>query len=100
VPSFAPRIPPRLLEVLVELDDPDLPLAEINRRVGAEAERLGLQRPSYERVRVILHESRRLKIRRRQQTTLSVLVDVMFRVRPPEAVLDHLAGVPLPTLRP
>ena len=98
--SFAPRISPRLLQALVELDDPGLPVAEINRRLGREAERLGLPRPSYERVRVILHEARRLQARRRRQTTLSVLVDVMFRVRPQEAILDHLAGIPLPKLRP
>jgi len=89
-----------LLQALVELDDPGLPVAEINRRLGREAERLGLPRPSYERVRVILHDARRLQARRRRQTTLSVLVDVMFRVRPQEAILDHLAGIPLPKLRP
>jgi hypothetical protein len=29
----------------------------------------------------------------------SVLVDVAFRVRPPEAVLDQLSGVGVPELR-
>jgi hypothetical protein len=29
-----------------------------------------------------------------------VLIDVMFRVRPPEAIVDHLAGAGVPKLRP
>lgn len=95
--SFAPRISPRLLEAVVRLDDRHLPIAEINRRVGNEAERLGLRRPSYQRVRVLVHHSRRL--RRSGPTTATVLVDVTFRVRPPEAILDHLSGVGVPTLR-
>jgi hypothetical protein len=98
VTTFAPRISPRLLEALVRLDDKRVPIAEINRRLGAEAERLGLPRPSYQRVRVLVHQSRRL--RRSRPTTASVLVDVAFRVRPPIAVLDHLSGVGVPTLRP
>jgi hypothetical protein len=97
VTSFAPRISPRLLEALVRLDDRHVPIAEINRRVGGEAERLGLRRPSYQRVRVLVHHSRRL--RRSRRTTATVLVDVTFRIRPPEAILDHLSGVGVPTLR-
>jgi len=38
----------------------------------------------------VVHESRRL---RAQVTTKHVLVDVAFRVRPPEAILDQLSGV-------
>ena len=37
------------------------PIAEINRRVGAEAERLGFARPSYERVRELVHVARDLQ---------------------------------------
>jgi hypothetical protein len=96
VTSFAPRISPRLLEALVRLDDRRVPIAEVNRRVGAEAERLGLRRPSYQRVRELVHESRRIK---RGPTTASVLVDVAMRVRPPEAFLDHISGVGVPELR-
>ena len=89
VPTIAPRISPRLLEAIVRLDRRAVPIAETCRRVGAEAERLGLPRPSYERVRELVHESRRL---RRGPTTAAVLRDVAFRVRPPEAVVEHLAG--------
>jgi hypothetical protein len=71
------------------MDDGRLPIAELRRRVGTEAERLGLARPSYERVRILAHENR---ARRGRATTTDVLLDVAMRVRPPEAILDHLAG--------
>jgi hypothetical protein len=67
-----------------------MPIAEVCRRVCAEADRLGLPRPSYQRVRVVVHEERRL---RAQVTTGDVLLDVAFRVRPPDAVLDHISSV-------
>jgi hypothetical protein len=35
-----------LLDAIVRIDDGKPPLAEIARRVGAEADRLGLTRPS------------------------------------------------------
>jgi hypothetical protein len=96
MPTIAPRISPRLLEAIVRFDDKTVPIAETCRRVGREADRLGLTRPSYQRVRVLVHQSRML---RRGPTTASVLVDVAFRVRPPEAIADHLSGVGVPALR-
>ena len=95
MPAFAPRISPRLIDALARLDDDQMPIAEVHRRLGLEAERLGLMRPSYQRVRELVHELRR--IRRQRPTTASVLVDVALRVRPPEAVLDHVSGVGVPT---
>ncbi len=89
--AFAPRLSPRLLDAVVRLDDPSVPIAETYRRIAAEAERLGLRRPSYERIRVLVHESRRL--RRRGPTTTSVLFDIALRARPPDAFLDHVSGV-------
>jgi hypothetical protein len=59
--QFAPRFPPKLLDVIERLATARSPIAEINRRVGAEAERLGLARPSYQRVRVLVHEARDLQ---------------------------------------
>jgi hypothetical protein len=91
--SFAPRIPPKVLEVIVRADDRRLPIAEVNRRVGREAQRLGHAKPSYQRVRQLVHQARRI---RRGPTTTSVLVDVALRVRPPEALVDHLSGIGLP----
>jgi hypothetical protein len=76
VVSAAPRISRRLIEELVRLDDERVPIAETYRRVAAEAERLGLTRPSYQRIRVLL--------------------DVATRVRPPEAFLHHVSGVGVP----
>jgi hypothetical protein len=95
--AFAPRLPPKLLDALVRLDDPRRPIAETCRRVGAEAERIGARRPSYERVRELIHQARRLK--RRGPSTTRVLVDVMFRARPPEALLDQVSGIGVPPLR-
>ena len=94
--TFAPTISPRLLEALVELDDRSVPIAEVSRRVGDEADRLGLTRPSYERIRVLVHESRRLRAR---PSTASILFDLATRARPPDAFLDHVAGVDVAPLR-
>ena len=69
----------------------------MNRRLGAEASRLGLPRPSYQRVRELVHKLRWMK---RQLTTIGVLWDVAMRVRPPEALLDHVSGVGVPRLPP
>ncbi|MBD0338896.1 MAG: hypothetical protein ICV67_06390 [Thermoleophilia bacterium] len=97
--SFAPRLTPRLLEAIARCEDPALPIAEISRRVGAEAERLGLFRPSYERVRSLVAELRyRRALKARQPSTAEVLLDVALRVRPTEALLDHMAGEWLPPL--
>jgi hypothetical protein len=102
LPAFAPRIPPRLLRALVRLDDPGLPYAEINRRLGAEAERLQLPRPSYERVRVLLHAARLIARRHQHQppSTARVLYEVWARLRPPLALIDHLYGEQLRPLPP
>jgi hypothetical protein len=95
--AFAPRISPRLLQALDRLDDPRLPFAELNRRLGAEAERLGLRRPSYQRVRELLH---RLRSLRRQPSTSRVLLEIAYRSRPPAALLDQLSGIGVPQLPP
>jgi hypothetical protein len=99
VVRLAARIPDRLYKRLLKLDDEGVPIAETYRRLAVEAERLGLIRPSYERIRVLVHESRRWK-RNRGPSTTSVMVDVTFRLRPPEAVLDQLSGIGVPKLRP
>jgi hypothetical protein len=55
---FAPRYDERLLEALRVLDDRRVPVAEVCRRVGREAERLGLPRPSYAHVRRLVRAER------------------------------------------
>jgi len=96
---FAPRLSPRLLEAIARHDDDSLPIAEICRRVGTEAARLGLFRPSYERVRSLVGELRcRRALKARRASTAEVLLDVWLRARPPTALLDHVAGEILPPL--
>ena len=87
--KFAPRLHPRLMQEIERLAPLQLSSAEICRRVGEKAERLGAPRPSYQRVRALVCEIRR---RPRRPSTAEVLVDVAFRARPPEAVLRHMAG--------
>jgi len=95
--AFATRISPRLLVALDWIDARSVPIAEVNRRLGAEANRLGLRRPSYQRVRELVHKLRWMK---RQPTTMGVLWDVVMRVRAPEAFLDQVSGVGVPRLPP
>jgi hypothetical protein len=94
VVRLAPRISPRLLEAVVRLDDERLPIAEVYRRVGSEADRLGLTRPSYQRVRELVRASRRL--RRRTTTRTSVLLDVAMRTRPAYDLADLVDGSIVP----
>jgi hypothetical protein len=87
VPDAAPRLSPRLLLAIERFDDGRLPIAEIGRRVGAEAERLGLTRPSYSRVRTLVQAQRR---RPRGPTAAGIAVDLAFRTRSPQAVVGDL----------
>ena len=87
--SQAPRIGPTLLAAIERLDDDSVPIAEINRRVGALADGLGIARPSYEQIRVLVHEHRRRGL---APTAGQILLDVAARSRPPEALLDLLEG--------
>jgi hypothetical protein len=86
-----------LLRTLDRLDDRGVPIAEINRRLGAEAERMRLRRPSYERVRQLLHLLRRW---RRRPSTSRVLVEICLQTRPPIGLADHLSGIGLPERPP
>lgn len=87
--TAAPRLDPRLLRAIARLDDPSLPMAETYRRTREIADRFGIPRPSYERVRVYLKESRRKRSARRHKR--EVLLDVAMYLRPVDdlyAVLD------------
>ena len=94
---FGPRYPARLLDVIERLSNEKAPIAEINRRVGAEAERMGLPRPSYERVRELVHEAREL--RRAWPSTTQIFVDVATRTRSFHAYEDLVTRPPRPRLR-
>jgi hypothetical protein len=96
MPEMAPRISPRLLDVIERLAERKVPIAEINRLVGAEAARLALPRPSYERVRVLVHAARRL--RRNLPPIASVAFDVATYTKPPDALVERF-DLPRPRLR-
>ena len=94
---MAPRIPARLIEAIVRFDDPSRPIAETYRRVGAEAERLRLTRPSYQRSRELVHQIRDM----RPRLTVSDLIRIVCTpLRGTDDGLDrlHELGVrPIPT---
>jgi hypothetical protein len=85
--AFAPRIPQPLLEALARLDDRSVSIAETNRRLGEKADRLGITRPSYERVRELIH---RFRLKPRTPSIVSVGWRVAGRaqVRALELFLD------------
>ncbi len=89
----APRIDSRLVAAIGLLDDERNPAAETNRRIGLLARDLGLVKPSYEQIRLLVRQHRRRRLR---PTAGRVLLDIAFRVRPPEALLDYLADVSSP----
>jgi len=84
MPKQAPRIDSRLLAVLALLDDDTEPIAATYRRVGSAAQRLGIVRPSYEQVRVLVHLERRRAQERRADRDL--VTDVLLGRRSPMAL--------------
>lgn len=80
---------------MANLDDRDRPIAETYRKVALVAESLALPRPSYERLRALIHE---IRARRRDPVLGQVLLDITFRRRAPEALLEVLAGIDPPPL--
>lgn len=95
--QFAPRLSPRLLDFIEAVSELRVPIAEISRMVGTEAERLDLPRPSYQCVRVLVHEAREL--RRGQVSATDVLVDIATRTRSPYAFTELATREPRPRLR-
>ncbi len=83
------RIDERLVAALARLDDPTLPIAETNRRLGVVAEGLGLIRPSYQQVRVIVHE---LRSEKRSSRLGETLLEVAYGMRTREQILRVLEG--------
>jgi len=94
---FASHFSPRLLDEVESLSGQSLPIAEINRRVGTTAQRLGVTKPSYERVRQLVHEAREL--RRGWTSAMEILLDVATRARSPRAYEELVTRPPLPRLR-
>ena len=96
--EFAPRIPQRLLDEIERQARRRGPIAEINRRVGVAAWRMGLPRPSYEQVRVLVHLARRLR-RRKPSGVATAQLKFAYRELPPELVLRSLFAPPAERLR-
>jgi len=96
--SFAPRIPRRLLDEIERQSRRTVPIAEMNRCVGRAAAEMGLYRPSYEQVRVLVHTARRFR-RSGPAPVSTVAMQVAFRVKSPDAILLRLLAPPKPRLR-
>ena len=54
-------MPQRLLDEIERRAFERVPIAEINRRVGRAAAEMRLHKPSYQQVRVLVHEARGLR---------------------------------------
>jgi hypothetical protein len=89
--SFAPRVDSRLVAAVTRLDDGNAPVAEIHRRVGAVAGHLGLAQPSYQCVRLLVRE---IRAGRAVPGMGDVVLDIAFRNKPPDALLDYLSDRP------
>lgn len=91
MPPSAPRYSERLLGMIEALDDGQLSLAEIARRVGAAAERAGIVRPSPVHVRALVAERReqRRDEKEMRQAAVEALVDLAAQ-RSPIVVVEAL----------
>ena len=76
----ASRIDPRLRRAARRLGGRGSRAADAHRSVGAYAETLGLVRPSYQQVRLLVNDGRDRAAARRATTGL--LIDVYFGRRP------------------
>jgi hypothetical protein len=86
---IAPRIDSRLVAALIRIDDTKVPIAETNRRLGRLAFELGLPKPSYQQVRLLVHD---IRGRKRGAGIGELLLDLALRTRSPEEILEVLAG--------
>ena len=64
--AIAPRYPELLLRIIEAVDDDEIPLAELARRVGEAAEENGLTRPSPVHVRAVAAELRSIREEERE----------------------------------
>lgn len=72
------------MKALVRLDDRSVPIAETYRRSREVAANMGVPRPSYECVRVLVHDARRQQDRRR--VARNTLIEVALYTKPVEAL--------------
>ena len=76
VTATSPRLDARLRDAARSLDQESDPIAETWRRVGLAAEELGVPRPGYETIRLIVrdHRRRQAEVRRLLEPVLSDLL--------------------------
>jgi hypothetical protein len=100
---FAPRYDPRIAELVVQLDEPGVSMAEVCRRVGDAAQELGITRPSLVHLRTLVRDERdRKEAERQRREDLRELAEdvaaalVAGRVPHPFMILDRIeeAGQP------
>jgi len=79
---------PRVAVLVAAADVDDLPAAEVARRVGEAASRVGMRRPSYGHVRrLVLVERRRRALEREGKVVLGRFAETLAAGRVPSAVL-------------
>jgi hypothetical protein len=82
--AIAPRLDRRLIEAVVRLDNPSTSVAELHRSLREPAAQLGVPRPSYECVRLLVHDARRE--RERKRANRETLIRVALYRDGPEAL--------------
>jgi ribosomal protein S16 len=81
VVASAPRIDPRLRRVARRLGRRrPLSVADVHRRVGVYAEQIGVFRPSYQQIRLVVNEARLQQAALR--ATAQLLLEVDLGARP------------------
>ena len=82
--AIAPRLDRRLIEAVVRLDNPSTSIAELHRSLREPAAQLEVPRPSYECVRLLVHDVRRE--RERKRANRETLIRVALYRDGPEAL--------------
>jgi hypothetical protein len=101
MPASAPRYDPRLLRAIRRLDDESLSIAEVCRRVGAAAEKIGVPRPSYVHVRrIVLSERERAAELREIRNEALVGLVTRMAPDPVDLALRHQEVIAGDRLRP
>jgi hypothetical protein len=95
VARSSPRLSARLIAAAARADDGKRPIAETYREVASVAERLGLSRPSYESIRLVVHS---LRARKRDPSLGEVLLEIDLGRRDPRQIVNAVSGTarPLP----
>ena len=91
-------MPQRLLDEIERRARDRGPIAEINRRIGRAAVEMGLYKPSYQQVRVLVHEARELR-RYAKPSFATVALEVAYHPSAGWKLLERWGDGPRPRLR-